>query len=113
MMVKYQRTPASYTSHLTCHSITFPCWLGTYRNFHPVFIRDQQQNYVFNLNSFSTIRITGRIYEAPGSVAIDLLQTNRSDGAKISIQRHYSIGQQNTQALTKSISSNTLQSGAP
>ena len=32
--------------------------------------------------------ITGRIYEAPGSVVIVVLQTGRSDGAQINIHSH-------------------------
>ena len=38
-----------------------------------------------------TRRITGRIYEALGSVFIDVQQTGRSDGAKIKIQNHLSF----------------------
>ena len=34
--------------------------------------------------------ITGRIYEAPGSVVIDVLQTGRSDGAEITKHCHLS-----------------------
>ncbi len=49
---------------------------------------DQQQNYVFNLNSFSTIRITGRIYEAPRSVAIDFYrQIALTELKRVTIQR--------------------------
>lgn len=50
-------------------------------------VRDQQQCYMFNLIFLSDSRITGRIYEAPSGVAIDVLQTDRSDGAQFKIQR--------------------------
>ena len=43
---------------------------------------DQQQNCVYDKVLYCTKRITGRIYEAPGNVFIDVLQTGRSYRAK-------------------------------
>ena len=43
---------------------------------------DHQQNCVYDKVLYCTKRITGRIYEAPGNVFIDVLQTGRSYRAK-------------------------------